>query len=623
MTDPLDPVRRVMSEPEDVDMGGVPSADDFPEDSGDPGPDMGDGWEQDFEPPEGPPPDLPVGGDLDRHIEAAAFPLNDIGNGKRFRTYFGEDIMFVPRVGWFAWDSIRWAKDADELVVRGKAQKVSELMLREIEHMAVEPWERKRLDELPATIAAAKGLEAQTRTPDQDAELDKLWAKVRAGEVLKKEVARRKGEYRRFAKSTGNTGKIDAMKTEAAIGLARPFDALDADALAVNTLSGTLKFAVSEATAEGDTRVASFSLHPHDRNDRLTKRMTAGYDPDARAPQFEAFIERIMPDPEIRRFLQRSFGLAMTSLTEQRIWFFYGHGANGKSALVDLLAMLLGDYSATAKIETLTGQTKRGGADATPDLIPLMGARMVRASEPEQGERLKEGLIKEMTGGEPMLVRDLHAGFIQVKPVFKLFISGNHRPEIRGTDDGIWRRVLMVPFGEQIPEKERDIHFGEKLYKAEAAGILNWMIEGLISYLENGLQVPMAVAEATQAYREENDPIGMFLDACCEVTGDAGTFTRSAELTDAFNFWTAAEQGSTQWSGRQFQMKLKDKAERWRDPRSGLSFMGSKRSVSGYQGLALTAMFRQRMANAIAEGKWKRAPGTGSSPDEVPDAADF
>jgi putative DNA primase/helicase len=614
MSDPLDQVRRVMAAPEDVDMGGVPSADDFPDEGGDPGPDIGDGWGPDVEPPEGPPRDPPEGVDLDRHIEAAAFPLNDIGNGKRFCTYFGEDVMFVPRVGWFAWDGCRWAKDSDELVVRGKAQKVSELMLREIEHMAVEPWEKKRLDELPAAIAAAKGLEAQTRTPEQDAELDKLWAKVRAGEALKKEVLRRKGEYRRFAKSTGNTGKIDAMKTEAAIGLAQQVEALDSDPLAVNTLTGTLKFSVSEPTGEGDTRVASFVLHRHDRADRLTKCMTVAYDPHAQAPRFEAFMQRIMPDAEIRRFLQRSFGLAMTARMEQRIWFLYGHGANGKSSLIDLMAKILGDYSATAKIETLTGQTKRGGADATPDLIPLMGARMVRASEPEQGERLKEGLIKEMTGGEAMLIRALHSDFIEVRPVFKLFISGNHKPEIRGTDDGIWRRVLMVPFKEQIPEKERDIHFGEKLYKAEAAGILNWMIDGLISYLENGLQVPKAVAEATQAYREENDPIGIFLDACCEVRGDAGTFTRSSDLTDAFNFYQA-ELGSSQWTGRQFQLRLKDKAERWRDPRTGLTFMAAKRSVAGYQGIALTDVFRRRMDDAVAAGKWKRgvATSTGSA----------
>lgn len=624
MTDPIHHVRRVMEQPEDIDMGGVPVAgDEAPWPDGDwvpdEGPDMGDASPGDAD---GPPGEAPPAVDDARHAEAAAHPMNDIGNGRRLATYFGEDVLHVQRVGWYVWDGTRWAADRDRVRVRTRAQKVSELMLQEIAQLALEPWEKKRLDDLPAAEAAVKALEARARTPDDDAELDRALSRVSAGKAMKQELQRRRGEFRRFAKSSGNTGKIDAMLKEAEIGLNRPFEAMDADPFSVNTLSGTLKFSVSRSSGGGDSKVASVQLCPHDRADLVTKCMGAIYDPQARAPQFEAFLQRIMPDAEMRGFLQRSFGLAMTSELEQRMWFFYGHGANGKSVLVDLMARMMGDYAATAKIETLTGQTRRGGADATPDLVPLMGARLVRASEPEQGERLKEGIIKELTGGEPILVRALHSDFIEVKPVFKLFISGNHKPEIRGTDDGIWRRVLMVMFNVQIPERERDRDLGRKLFE-EAPGILNWLVDGLIDYLERGLQVPQQVADATQAYREENDPIGLFLDACAEVTGDAGTFTRSADLTDAFNFWMA-EQGSTQWSGRQFQMKLRDKAERWRDPRTGLSFMASKRSVSGYQGLALTAIFRRRMDGAIAEGKWKRAAGTSSAVlDAGGDAHDF
>jgi putative DNA primase/helicase len=612
MADPIDRVRRVMEQPEDIDMGGVPVAGgDEPWPEGDWVPDDG----LDVAGPEpgeadGPPGDATPSPEDERHAEAAGHPMNDIGNGRRLATYFGEDVLHVQRVGWYVWDETRWAADRDKVRVRTRAQKVSELMLHEIAHLELEPWEKKRIDDLPRVAAAARTLEAKDRTPEESVELDGLLAKIRAGEALKQSLQKRRAEFRRFAKSSGNTGKIESMMKEAEIGLNREFEAMDADPIAVNTKSGTLKFSVSRSSGDGDTRVASVVLQPHDRADLVTKCMNVVYDPQARTPLFDAFLKRIMPDPEMRGFLQRSFGLAMTARLEQRMWFFYGHGANGKSVLVDLIAQIMGDYSATAKIETLTGQTRRGGADATPDLVPLMGARLVRASEPEQGERLKEGIIKELTGGEPILVRALHSDFIEVKPVFKLFISGNHKPEIRGTDDGIWRRVLMVLFNVQIPERERDQELGRKLFE-EAPGILNWMVDGLIDYLERGLQVPQQVADATQAYREENDPIGLFLDACGEVTGDAGTFTRSADLTDAFNFWMA-EQGSTQWSGRQFQLKLRDKADRWRDPRTGLSFMASKRSVSGYQGLALTAMFRRRMEAAIAEGKWKRAAGTSS-----------
>lgn len=617
MTDPLDPVRDVLSRAETVDPDGVPLARQNSPDL-DPGPaPPDDAWMPDSNGFRGPPPSGEA--DLPPEAEAARLPLNDIGNGRRFATYFGPDVMSVPRVGWYTWAGTHWAKDPDKLAVRAMAQTISERILGEIPFLVLEPWERRALDELPGARAEVMRLEAITdRSEDEKAALAKAVAQVRKGEDVKKYADKRKGDHRTFAKSTGNTGKIDAMLTEAAVGLSQPVDAIDADDLAVNTLSGTLRFSVDRGGAEdGATPVAQFSLDPHERADRLTKCMPVIYNPEAKAPLFEAFLQRIQPSADRRAFLQRSFGLAMTGFVEQRIWFFYGHGANGKSVLVDLMAKMLGDYAATAKIESLTGQSKRGGADATPDLVPLMGARMVRASEPEQGERLKEGTIKELTGGEPILVRALHSDFVEVKPEFKLFISGNHKPEIRGTDDGIWRRVLLVLFDVQIPEAERDPELGRKLL-AEGPGILNWMIEGLLSYLEMGLQVPADVQAATQEYREESDPIGVFLDACCEVTGAPDAFTRSKDLIDAFNFWLE-DNGESQWRGRTVALRLKDKAEKWRDPRTGLTFTTSKRSVSGYQGLVLTDLFRRRWDDAIAAGRWKTHAPSGSTSAPDPD----
>lgn len=616
MTDPLDTVRQQITDLEQVDMGPVPVAGESASDAPDPDqmpPD--DSWMPDPEAGFVPPGDDPPA-ELPPEAICGAFPLNDIGNGQRFKTYFGANVLAVPRVGWFTWAGFKWAKDDDRIAIRTLAQQVSALMLKEVEFLVVEPWEKDRLDALPATRAEAELLQAKgDKTAEEEAQLKILWAKVQRGEETKKLVAKRRTEYRTFAKSTGNTAKIEAMMKEAEPNMSRMLDDLDADDLAVNTQSGTLRFFVDRGPDGTANPVAGFRLDPHDRADLLTKCMPVMHDPFATAARFDAFLSRIQPDAEMRRFLQRSFGLAMTGRVEQRIWFLFGHGANGKSVLVDLMARMLGDYAATAKIESLTGQSKRGGADATPDLIPLMGARMVRASEPEQGERLKEGTIKELTGGEPILVRALHSDFVEVKPDFKLFISGNHKPEIRGTDDGIWRRVLLIPFDVQIPEGERDPDLGKKLF-LEAPGILNWMIEGLLDYLEGGLQIPKQVQDATREYREESDPVGVFLDACCSVSGEATAFTRSSSLTDAFNFWLT-ERGETQWTGRTFQLRLKDKAERWRDPRTGNTFTAAKRSVSGYQGLELTDMFRRRMEDAVSRGTWKRAAAStaADSPD--------
>jgi putative DNA primase/helicase len=291
----------------------------------------------------------------------------------------------------------------------------------------------------------------------------------------------------------------------------------------------------------------------------------------------------------------------MTGLKVQKFAFFYGSGANGKSVLIDLIARMMGDYAHSAKIESFTGRNRRGGGDATPDIFPLMGARMVRASEPEEGERLQEGLIKELTGGEPLLVRQLHEDFIEVHPFFKLTISGNHKPEIRGTDDGIWRRVLLVPFDVQIPPEERDEKLIEKLW-AERSGVLNWLIDGLLQYLEAGLQEPAQVRDATQDYRADSDPIGSFLGDACVVTGDPDNFLYARELIQGFNLWLDLR-GEGMWGDRTISLKFKNLAGRFRDTRTGKQFSAAKRDATGYRGVRFTPEFRRQFDDAPRDAK--------------------
>ena len=579
MTDnPLAHVRDRMAHAEDVDPGDVtPPPRDLPQ---------GD------KPPDDPRPD----DSSPREAEAAQFPLNDIGNGRRFALYSGEDVMSVPRVCWFVWDGTVWAKDDDGLTVRGLAQKISGRMEYEIAHLAYSDWQLKQLAEEDGVKRRKSELDAiktADRTPEQVAEIEALRARLDDIGGIRERFRDAKTAHRRHARATGNKTRIDAMLGEATVDLSCEFESLDADPLAVNTSAGVLRFSV-DRPGDGASATANVRLDAHSRDDLLTKCMPVAHDEGATAKLFDGFMRRIQPDAAMRGFLQRWFGLSMTALTgDQKLVFLYGHGANGKSVLVELMARMLGDYAATAKIESLTGQNRRGGSDATPDLVPLMGARMVRAAEPEQGERMKEGIIKELTGGEPILVRALHSDFIEVAPKFKLTISGNHKPEIRGTDDGIWRRVLLAPFDVQIPEAERDLNFGAKLWE-ERAGILNWMVAGLIDYLEGGLQPPEAIVAATQMYREESDPVGSFLSECAEVSGGEADFTPSKELVQAFHFWLE-ERGEGRWTDRTVALRLKDKAGRWRDPRTGLTYSAAKRSVQGYAGLRLTDIFRRRM----------------------------
>lgn len=526
-------------------------------------------------------------------------PLNDTGNSARLVARFGHDLLFVPRVGWFVWAGTHWEPDPDELKLRRVGQQVGPGIAREVFFLELSDADRALFDQArgdAARLAELEGVEGD----DAATERARIALRQEARKERGRSLTSRKKAHLGFARASGNSGPITNMAREAQVSLSRPLEALDADPLVVNTQSGALRFERTTGGEEGMSPVGSVVLEEHSRAALLSKIMAVGWDPAATCPRFDDFIAEVQPDPEIRAFLARWLGLSMTGITEQRMAFFHGAGANGKSVLMDLMGRILGSYSTTARIETLVGRNRRSGGDATPDLMPLIGARMVRASEPEEGERLNEAIIKAMTGGEPFLARGLHADFVEVVPRFKLTISGNHKPEIRGTDDGIWRRVMLVPWDVQIPEARRDPGLVDKLF-AEGAGVLNWLAAGLIDYLEGGLQVPAAVQTATDTYREDSDPMGRFLADACEVVETPGTFTPTRDLVAAFTFWLT-QNGQTPWTAATISRRLSEKAGRWRDRRTGLTFQPHKASISGYQGLRLSDIFRTRFEREGAEG---------------------
>lgn len=538
-----------------------------------------------------------------RVVTAAGYDLNDDGNGRRFALYFGDDLMSVPRVGWFNWTGMVWAADPDELEVKRKSQMVGQLVKREVfalrlsdRQMEQIAREDELLDRLHATMRDVG--EDGKRSAESEVEERKIRAELSAVGKLKKNLHDMRAAHRRFANQTGNSARMKSMREEASVRLARRLEDLDASPLQINTLSGVLQFTVIR-TPHGYNEVRQL-LVEHDRDQLLTKIMPVTIDEDATCPEFDKFFARIQPDAEMRWFLLRWFALSMTGLTEQKLAFLYGMGANGKSVLVDLMAKIMGDYAAVAKIESLTGTNRRGGGDATPDLVPLIGARMVRAAEPDEGMRWQEGLIKDLTGGEPILVRALHADFIQVRPIFSLTISGNHKPEIRGTDDGIWRRLLLVPFdvsipkAEQIPKSELDA-----ILMSEAPGIFtNRLLPALRSFLESGLQEPDSVVNATAEFREESDPFGTFLDDACVVTGDPEDTIKSRDLTNAFHYWMI-EQSLGAFKDRTVTTKLKERSKRWVSRRTGRRFTERKTSgIMVYDGIRFADVFKSRFDRA-------------------------
>lgn len=600
--DDLDRVRQTLAHPEDVDMG--PHFDGRADEDCFDSPDYGDM----------PPPPFGDGADQPPEARGALLPLNDTGNGQRFALYCGDDAMYVPRVGWHIWDSKRWKLDPDGIAVRRHAQTIHECVAKEIPHLQLTSIEQRRVDKLDDVRAALAALERGEVDLDAEAALKRKQELMDQRDDLHSKLWGKGGTRQRhltFAKSAGNSNAIKNMLTEATTSLAREVEDLDADPLTVNTASGILRFSVVDMRDSGAGKQANVELLPHERMvpisgrnraQYITKMMPAEYVPAATCPRFDAFLARVQPDPEMRACLQRWFGLSMTALPIQKFLYCYGMGANGKSLLAGLMRRMLGDYATMVRIESLTGMNRRSGSDATPDLMRLIGARAAITNEPEEGQRLQEQKVKEMTGGDEMLVRNLHSDFVAFTPYFKLTFTGNHKLEIRGTDDGIWRRPLLFPFDVQIPEAERDEKLGDKLFDEERSGILNWMIAGLLDYLEGGLQEPAQVLQATEEYRKDSDPVGDFLATGCEIDGGSD-FLPAREFVDACYLYLL-ENTAHAWQPGNLQRKLKERAGKYMHPATSKSYARHKRNGTwGYVGLRLTKDMAARLDDAPRDQK--------------------
>lgn len=442
---------------------------------------------------------------LDR--ELAFFPLTDLGNAERFRERYRGRLIFCPAIGWLWWDGRRWARDgADERVTIAAHQTV-----RSIQDEA---------DAIAGTtsdlIVGSKGRKGE--------ETDILYSDT----------------LRVWGRTSESAAKLARLAENAGPYLAVAPGEMDADPYAINLANGTLK--VDRAAA------GYIGFRAHDAGDLITKISPVVYDPEAIAPRFDQFLAEVQQKPAMQRFLLAWMGYSLAGdVGEQKLVMLYGKGKNGKSVFVEACAHAAGDYSDTVPIETFldSGRTRNAG-QATPDLAILPGVRMLRTSEPDRGAKLSEALIKLVTGGEPVLARHLNRDYFRFYPRFKLTISGNYRPQIVGADDGIWRRVYLVPWTYTVPAGKIDRQLGDKL-RAEASGILNRLLDGLRDYLDHGLVAPDDVADATAEYRRDSDPAGRFLEAC--VVQEVGARVQSSEMHAVFVAW-AKVNGVAEWSAK-------------------------------------------------------------------------
>jgi len=264
----------------------------------------------------------------------------------------------------------------------------------------------------------------------------------------------------------------------------------------------------------------SGELLPHDKSRLITKLAAVRFDKDAHSELWDAFLIRVMNgNEEMMRFLQRMCGYVLTGdVSEQCFFFLYGSGANGKSVFTKTIQTMMGDYAKTAPRDMLMLKQNFGNAEQKYEVADLKGARLIIASETEKNRTLAESLIKDLTGSERRKGRFPYGREFEYDPEDKILLFGNHQPSIKGTDDGIWRRVKKIDFTVQIPPNEQDKRLTEKLLSREnMQGILAWAVRGCLEWQNKGLGIPPEVVKSTDQYRASMDLLQQFIDDCCVI----------------------------------------------------------------------------------------------------------
>lgn len=297
-------------------------------------------------------------------------------------------------------------------------------------------------------------------------------------------------------------------------------DYLDRHPWTLNVINGTIDIGTDAAT-----------FRAHTPDDLLTMQAPAFHDPTATSPTWDACLERWQPDPEMRGFLQRAIGSAATGHPVENLFVAVGTGANGKSKFFGAIANVLGPYAVVPHKSLLVAGRHEGHPT---HVASLFRARMLVAPETSDSDRLDEELVKNLTGGDTLRARRMREDEWSFEPTWTAFMHTNHRPRIRGTDEGIWRRVRLIPWNITIPPDERDEQLADRL-AAESSGILNWIVDGAVAWRHDGLAEPAGVRLATDEYRRGEDHVGKFLDDVVELD-DTDSVTAKA-LRAAYEAW--------------------------------------------------------------------------------------
>jgi putative DNA primase/helicase len=406
------------------------------------------------------------------------YHLTDLGNGQRLVRACGDKLCYVAEwKQWLVWDGQRWAKGDDAGVVR-LAHRVALDIYTEI-----------------------------AEEPDSD----------------------RRKDITKWAVASESAMRIDAMIKSARPYLTKAPSLFDTHAHLLNVANGTVN-------------LQTMKMHDHDPAQYLTKIVDVAYDEHApMSPRWAKFLRTIFDnDNELEGYVQRAVGYTLTGHTDEHCLFFcYGDGANGKSTFMKALEIISGEFSTTASIEALL-EKRNDGDNATPTVAGLVGMRLATAQEMPDGKRFDESLIKSITGGDTISARMLYGSIFKFVPTHTLWLTGNHKPRITGTDAGIWRRIRIVPFTANIPEDQRrDSREIAKEFHEDASAILQWAVLGAYLWFKNGIGTCEAVEKATTEYRGEEDIVARFIQTMC-VTGELKRVAKTV-LYAAWKEWAEDE----------------------------------------------------------------------------------
>lgn len=438
-------------------------------------------------------------------------PENDAGNAQLFLEEFGKELRFVPALNcWLSWGGTRWKRDEDGEVQRF-AVRLSQLLMKNASQI---------VDHNQRTVTARRGI------------------------------------------GLGNFAKIKSMlevaKCNARIVVRH--SRLDSDPWLLGVENGVIELQT------GTYRVGR-------REDFVTKVAGCAYDSTATAPRWLQFLHEIFSGDELLiAYVGKLVGYTLTGITREQMFpFLHGEGANGKTTFIETITALLGDYGQRAPQTLLVACNN--GHEPMNEIARLHGMRFVVGSETREGERLAEGRIKDMTGGDTMTGRFLYREAFDFVPTLKLWMFGNHRPEIRGADYGIWRRVRLIPFKVRIEERVRDHSLQNKL-REELPGILNWAIQGCLCWQRDGLKAPDPVEIATAEYRDDEDVLRDFLAE--ETDFDNESRVPHAEMYKRYSDWCGRSGVRAPMQSRTFSRRLSDRGCRRERTGKGVRWAGIK-----------------------------------------------